>query len=103
MPGQNGHWWMLTNSTSRESWKSAFVPLPWCTSQSTTITRSAPSASSACRAATATFANRQNPIAVARSAWWPGGRNDEKPVRSPPVRSASASAHAPPAALSAAS
>ena len=72
MPGQNGNWWMLTNSTSGESWKSALVPLPWCTSQSTTRTRSAPSASSAWRAAIATFANRQKPIAVRRSAWWPG-------------------------------
>ena len=46
-----------------ESWKIALVPLPWCTSQSSTSTRSAPSASSACRAAIATFANRQKPIA----------------------------------------
>ena len=29
---------MLTNSTSRESWKIALVPLPWCTSQSSTST-----------------------------------------------------------------
>ena len=65
MPGQNGNWWMLTKSTSRERWKIAFVPLPWCTSQSTIITRSAPSASRACRAAIATLANRQKPIAVA--------------------------------------
>ena len=41
----------------------------------------------------------RSPSRVARSAWWPGGRSDEKPVRSPPVSSASASAHAPPAAL----
>ena len=103
MPGQNGNWWMLTNSSSRESWKSALVPLPWCTSQSSTSTRSAPSESSAWRAAMATFANRQKPIAVARSAWWPGGRSAEKPARSPPVSSDSASAQAPPAARSAAS
>ncbi len=94
---------MLTNSTSRESWKIAFVPLPWCTSQSSTSTRSAPSESSAWRAATATFANRQKPIALAHSAWCPGGRSAEKPVRSPPPSSASASAHAPPAARRAAS
>ena len=55
---------MLTNSTSRESWKIAFVPLPWWTSQSRTSTRSAPSESSAWRAATATFANRQKPSAL---------------------------------------
>ena len=42
-------------------------------------------------------------MAVARSAWCPGGRSAEKPVRSPPARSASTSAHAPPAARSAAS
>ena len=33
---------MLAKSTSRDSWKIAFVPLPWCTSQSTISTRSAP-------------------------------------------------------------
>ena len=66
---------MLAKSTSRDSWKIALVPLPWCTSQSSTSTRSAPSASSAWRAATATFENRQKPIARARSAWWPGGRS----------------------------
>ena len=66
---------MLANSTSGESWKIALVPLPWCTSQSTTSTRSAPSESRACRAAIATLANRQKPIARARSAWWPGGRS----------------------------
>ncbi len=103
MPGQNGNWWMLTNSTSREPWKIVFVPLPWCTSQSTTSTRSAPSASSACRHATATLANRQKPMAVVHSAWWPGGRSAENPVRSPPDRRLSTSAHAPPAARSAAS
>ncbi len=68
MPGQNGYWWMLAKSTSRESWKSAFVPLPWWTSQSRISTRSAPCTSSAWRAAIAALANRQNPIAWARSA-----------------------------------
>ena len=53
---------MLAKSTSRESWKIALVPLPWCTSQSSTSTRSAPSESSAWRAAIATFANRQKPM-----------------------------------------
>ena len=84
-------------------WKIAFVPLPWCTSQSSTSTRSAPSESSAWRAATATFENRQKPIARSGSAWWPGGRSAEKPVGAPPASSASTSAHAPPAACSAAS
>ena len=59
---------MLANSTSRDSRKMALVPLPWCTSQSSTKTRSAPSESSACRAATDTLANRQKPIARACSA-----------------------------------
>ena len=94
---------MLANSTTGEERKTAFVPVPWCTSQSSTSTRSAPSASSAWRAAIATFANRQKPMAVAVSAWCPGGRRAEKPVRSPSERSDSTSAHAPPAALSAAS
>ena len=52
----------------------SFVPLPWWTSQSTIITRSSPSESSAWRAATATLLNRQKPIARVGSAWWPGGR-----------------------------
>ena len=47
------------------SWKMSLVPLPWCTSQSTIITRSSPRASSACRAATAMLLNRQKPIARA--------------------------------------
>src|ERR671914_65267 len=94
---------MLANSTSREPWKIALVPLPWCTSQSSTKTRSAPSESSACRAATDTLANRQKPIARERSAWCPGGRRIEKPARSPPPSSASTSAQAPPAECSAAS
>ena len=84
MPGQNGYWWMLAKSTSREPWKIVLVPFPWWTSQSRTSTRSAPSASSAWRAAIATLANRQKPIARANSAWWPGGRSAEKPTRSPP-------------------
>src|SRR5918992_74591 len=94
---------MLANSTSRDSWKIAFVPLPWCTSQSSTNTRSAPSESSACRAATDTLANRQTPIARERAGGGRGGRRIEKPPRSPPPSSASTSAQAPPAECSAAS
>ena len=60
---------MLAKSTSREAWKIALVPLPWCTSQSSISTRSAPSESSAWRAATETFAKRQKPIARAASQW----------------------------------
>ena len=81
----------------------SFVPLPWCTSQSRTSTRSSPSESSACRAATATLLNRQKPIARAGSAWWPGGRSPQNPNGASPATSASTSAHAPPAACSAAS
>ena len=94
---------MLANSTSGELWKIAWVPLPWCTSQSSTSTRSAPSESSAWRAATATFENRQKPIARSASAWWPGGRRPQKPVGASPASSASASAQAAPAERSAAS
>ena len=71
---------MLANSTSGEEWKIASVPFPWCTSQSSTSTRSAPSESSAYRAATATLEKRQKPIARSASAWWPGGRRPQKPV-----------------------
>ena len=94
---------MLAKSTSREEWKTAFVPLPWCTSQSSTSTRSTPSESSAWRAAIDTVAKRQKPIARAGSQWWPGGRSAEKPTRSPSRSSESTSAQAPPAACSAAS
>ena len=38
-------------------------------------TRSAPQAAIACAAATAALLNRQKPIGVSRSAWWPGGRS----------------------------
>src|SRR3954451_18436105 len=64
----------------------SFVPLPWCTSQSRTKTRSSPSESRACRAATATLLKKQNPIARRGSAWWPGGRSPLKPTDSPPPR-----------------
>src|SRR3954468_19952445 len=94
---------MLANRTSREAWKTSFVPLPWWTSQSSTKIRSRPSASNACRAATATLLNRQKPIAVRGSAWWPGGRSPQKPTRASPPTRASTIATAPPAACSAAS
>src|SRR5918996_915700 len=95
---------MLAKSTSGDSWKIEFVPLPWWTSQSSTKTRAAPSESSAWRAAIERLANRQKPIARSRSAWCPGGRSSEKPARSPPSRrSSSTRAHAPPAVWSAAS
>jgi hypothetical protein len=80
----------------------SLVPLPWCTSQSRTNTRSAPSASSACRAATATLLNRQKPIARAGSAWWPGGRSPQNANGASRAASAPAIAQAPPAACSAA-
>src|ERR671914_11187 len=95
---------MLAKSTSVDSWKIQFVPLPWWTSQSSTNTRAAPSESIAWRAAIERLANRQKPIARSRSAWCPGGRSREKPAPSPRSRrSSSTSAHAPPAAWSAAS
>jgi hypothetical protein len=46
----------------------AFVPLPWCTSQSKISTRSIPCASIARRAATAMLLKMQKPIARAGSA-----------------------------------
>ena len=70
----------------------SLVPLPWCTSQSTIITRSSPWASSAWRAATAMLLNRQNPIARSDSAWWPGrpvdaeaGRRRRRPAGGRPA------------------
>ena len=94
---------MLANSTSGLEWKMSFVPLPWCTSQSRTNTRSTPSASRAWRAATATLLKKQNPIATRGSAWCPGGRSPQNPTDASPATSASTSATAPPAACSAAS
>ena len=41
----------------------AWVPLPWWASQSSTATRSQPSAWRACAAATAALLKTQNPIA----------------------------------------
>ena len=81
----------------------SFVPLPWCTSQSRTSTRSAPRPSSARRAAIATLLNRQKPIARAASAWWPGGRSPQKVTSASPDSSASTARTAPPAECSAAS
>ncbi len=68
VPGYSGHSWIETNSTRGSSAKIASVPFPWCTSQSSTSTRSAPYAARAWRAATATLPKKQNPIACAISA-----------------------------------
>ena len=68
VPGYSGDWWIETNSTRSLAWKMSLVPLPWCTSQSTIITRSRPRASSAYCAATAMLLNRQKPIAREGSA-----------------------------------
>ena len=58
--------------TAGSSQNSAWVPLPWWTSQSTISTRSP--ASTSCAAATATLLIRQKPMAWSARAWWPGGR-----------------------------
>ena len=50
----------------------AWVPLPWCTSQSRISTRAAPSVRAA-SAATAALLMKQNPIIRSGSAWCPGG------------------------------
>src|SRR3954452_7439276 len=73
---------MLAKSTSGLDPKMSFVPLPWCTSQSSTNTRSRPSASSACRAATATLLKKQNPIATRG----PGGGSGRPQPAEPPRR-----------------
>ena len=78
------------------------VPLPWWTSQSTIATRAAPAARAAA-AATATLLSRQNPIACAIVAWWPGGRTTAMPCESSPFSTRSASSLADPAAAFAAS
>src|SRR5436190_8655444 len=56
---------------------------------STTATRTRPRPIAAA-AATATLLNRQKPIALSRSAWWPGGRTRAKAVS--PVSSACSAA-----------
>src|SRR3954470_4621470 len=75
----------------------SLVPLPWWTSQSTIITRESPNADVARRAATATLPKKQNPMARATSAWWPGGRSALTPTSASPPSSASTIATAPPA------
>ena len=72
------------------------MPLPWCTSQSRIITRSAPSRRAA-SAATATLLNRQKPIAWACSAWCPGGRAQTKALAASLAQTASTAATAAPA------
>ena len=79
------------------------VPLPWCTSKSTTATRRTPQRARACSAAMAAEPNKQNPIARRRSAWCPGGRVATKAARAQPSITASTAAAAPPAARDAAS
>ena len=85
------------------AWKMSLVPLPWWTSQSRIRTRSAPAASSARRAATATLLKRQKPIARA-GLRVVSGRSVQRgaEARASPPSSASTSAAAPPAACSAA-
>src|SRR3954462_12375625 len=96
VPGYSGHPWIDANSTWSVPWKMSFVPLPWWTSQSTMSTRCSPWTSSARCAAIAMFANRQNPMARSRSAWWPGGRCAEAAAGGPPPPSRGATtAHAP--------
>ena len=56
-----------------------WIPLPWCTSQSRIMTRSAPCVSRAYLAATATLLKMQKPQASSSSAWWPGGRMTAAP------------------------
>ena len=80
----------------------SLVPLPWCTSQSTIITRESPWATVARRAATAALPKKQKPIARAASAWWPGGRSALTPTSQAPPSRESTSSTAPPAARSAA-
>jgi hypothetical protein len=102
VPGNSPDWWMLANNTSDRCLNTSAVPLPWWTSQSMTRTRSMPSSRIAGSAAIATLLNRQKPIARSRSAWWPEGRSPQNPTPHPsPIRSRT-SAHAPPAACSAA-
>ncbi len=81
----------------------SWVPLPWCTSQSTIATRSAPWTRWATRAAIAALLKKQKPIAWARSAWWPGGRMAAKAFVTLPVITSSTAWTAAPALRSAAS
>jgi hypothetical protein len=102
LPGYSGDSCALTNSTSSRAWKMSFVPLPWWTSQSKTMTRDSPCASSACCAAIATWLSRQKPIARADSAWWPGGRCSDAATGASAPSTTSTARTAPPAPCSAA-
>ena len=77
VPDPNGYrlsWCSETVSVSGSSQKIAWVPFPWCTSQSTTATRPRPRLARAQRMAMAMFASMQKPIPSAGRAWCPGGR-----------------------------
>src|SRR6218665_2829856 len=78
------------------------VPLPWCTSKSTTATRCIWWRCIACLAATAMLLKKQKPMALSRQAWWPGGRTAQKALSISPAMTASVAASAAPAARRAA-
>ena len=104
MPGYSGHSWIETNSTSASACEDrvgpvAVVHVPVEDQHALEPVRGR----RARRAATAALPKKQNPIARAGSAWWPGGRSAETPACAVPPSSASTSATAPPAARSAAS
>jgi glycerol-3-phosphate dehydrogenase len=71
----------------------SWVPLPWCTSQSTIATFSPAAASLA--APTAALLKRQKPIARSRTAWCPGGRPAPRTPRRTHRRAANRSRPAP--------
>ncbi len=94
---------MLANSTSGTAWKIALVPLPWCTSQSSTITRSAPRDVDRVPRRDRDVVEEAEAHRAVGSAWWPGRAQGAEAGGASPPSSASTSAIAPPAACSAAS
>ena len=62
VPGYHGCWCVSKKRTEPSLQKIAWVPLPWCTSQSAMSTRSAPNARAAWRAPIARLLKTQKPM-----------------------------------------
>src|SRR6218665_4031683 len=71
--GYHGRWNMPTITAGGPPARMSSVPLPWCTSKSTTATRCIWWRCIACLAATATLLKKQKPMALSRQA---GGAGD---------------------------
>ena len=95
--GYRPSWCSEIVSTSGSRQKAFWVPLPWCTSQSTTAIRPTPRVARRWRAAIAMLPSMQKPRPVSGSAWCPGGRTSAYTELTRPSSTASAATMQPPA------